>query len=79
MAKASNQVSPDETISADDEVTATTERASGPKVQKIKNASYANMVVTGVSGKPVKFDADGVAEVGADDFAQFIACGYEEV
>lgn len=75
---------PEDSVSADpaanpDATVAAPAALRGPKVKKVKNEAYANMVVTGISGKQIKFGADGVAEVGADDFMQFVACGYEEV
>ena len=52
----------------------------GKKVCKIKNEAYAGMAVYGVSGKPCLFGADGIAEVGADDFEHFKKVpGYEPV
>ena len=52
-------------------------RANGPKLMKIKNLACAGMKIGSASGV-VEFDKDGIAEVGADNYAHLLKIpGYE--
>lgn len=44
---------------------------SNKKAYQIRNPQRANQTVYGVTGKPVTFDSDGIAEVESADYDHF--------